>query len=387
MQEMTQTKKLPFIFVAAFVCLYGSMTCLGTTVASNATEHSSVVVQKSPHLKTIQFANTPPTVPPTPPAEVEPVGTNLPPAKRGVDLVRFMKKLREFQISMALLPIARPNFIRGIYLTNNTAMQLKTLKHFVDQSQKNGVNTLVIDAQGKMLTDEHMSIIKTRGLFPVARIVCFELGLKNKFPDGNHVNKILVLMEESAKAGFREIQLDYIRYADYKELQRLPLKFKYEQINGVLTKARNKANELGVELSADVFGRITLNENDHIGQKLENFGQFVHTLYPMVYPSHYYGDPAKIANPYGTVKEGVENSKERIPQTRIVAYIQGFGMSIQESGLSLSQYVYKQFKAVDDAKGDGWVVWNARNDYSATWAALRHYQSIAQNAKLNPPKL
>lgn len=363
---------LPLTFVFACVSLYSSMTCTRVTAAATTT----VVVTKADnaHQAHVLLANAAPTEPEKPAGE-----------KRDNDkqpaLVRFLQKLREYQLSWAQFPVKRPDFIKGIYLSNATATNTKSLLHFLRQSKKYGINTLVIDAQGREISADQMSLIKSAGIYPVARIVCFDLGLKQKYPDQNHVDTLMALVERSAKAGFREIQLDYIRYADAKHLQRLPLRFKYGQIGAILSRARKLTDSLGVELGADVFGRITLNQNDHIGQKLELFGQYVHNLYPMVYPSHYYGDPEKIANPYRTVKEGVASSKERIPQTRIIPYIQGFGMKIKQSGLALPQYVLKQFFAVDDAEGHGYIVWNARNDYSATWKALQEYDRLAPKRK------
>lgn len=384
------TKSLSFLFVFAITSLYSSMTCLrpGAAIAQNkavpaeakAVAQPQHAEEKTPEL--MKLANAPAVNSTSPEAAPAKQKINFKTAALGGNsVIAFLKRLREYQLSWAQFPLKRPDFIKGIYLTNGTAVTMKSLTHFVDQSKKHGINTMVIDAQGKMLTAEQMSYIKGSGIYPVARVVVFDLGLKTKFPDTKHIDKIMATVERSAKAGFREVQLDYIRYADQRDMQLLPLKFKYDQIRGVLNRARKLTDSLGVELGADVFGRITLNENDHIGQRLEVFGEYVHNLYPMVYPSHYYGDPEKIANPYGTVKEGVENSKERIPKTRIIPWIQGFGMKIKESGLTLPQYVLKQFFAVDDAKGDGYIVWNARNDYSATWKALAEYERRAPERK------
>lgn len=376
------SRPLPFLFVMAIVSLYSSMTCLR---AGSVTAAKPQVEKAAGAATTVALSNTPPAATaaetkPTGELKKEPISFRTAALGNG-SVLAFLKKLREYQVSWAMFPVKRPDFIKGIYLTNATAVNTKSLTHFVDQSKKYGINTMVIDAQGRPLTHEQMSYIKGSGIYPVARVVCFDLGLKQKYPEAKRIDSIMAAVERAAKTGFREIQLDYIRYADSIEMQRLPLKFKYEQVSAVLNRARKLTDALGVELGADVFGRITLNNNDQIGQKLEIFGNYVHNLYPMVYPSHYYGDPEKIADPYGTVKEGVENSKERIPKTRIIPWIQGFGMKIKESGLALPQYVLKQFYAVDDAKGDGYVVWNARNDYSATWKALQEYDRNAPQRK------
>jgi len=374
MQKIQKT--LPFFFVFAMVSLYSSMTCLKSTAQAAPTFAAIEPIQNS----AVRFANVA-TTQSAPAPQASAIIQNSPAKQKTV--VAFLKKLRSDQISWTELPTARPQFIKGIYLTNATAISTKSLAHFVKKSREHGINTMVIDAQGRALTSAQMSLIKSNGIYPIARIVCFDLGLKLRIPDTAHLDKIMAAVERAAKSGFREIQLDYIRYADEPKLLRLPLKFKYEQISAVLARARKVTDALGVELGADVFGRVTLNENDQIGQRLEIFGAYVHNLYPMVYPSHYYGDNEKIADPYGTVKEGVENSKERIPQTRIIPWIQGFGMKIKPSGLTLPQYVLKQFYAVDDAKGDGYVVWNARNDYSATWKALKEYDRRAAERKAN----
>jgi hypothetical protein len=363
---------LPLAFVFAFVSLYSSMTC--TRVTARAAEPVIVTKAQSAPEAPVLLANTAP-------AEVQRPAAENTGSDNGPRVARFLQKLREYQLFWAQYPVKRPDFIKGIYLTNATAANTRSLAYFLRQSKKHGINTLVIDAQGKPISADQMAMIKSAGIYPVARIVCFDLGLKQKYPEEKHIDKIMASVERAAKSGFREIQLDYIRYADEKRLQRLPLKFKYDQIAKVLARARKLTDSLGVELGADVFGRITLNENDHIGQKLELFGQYVHNLYPMVYPSHYYGDPEKIANPYGTVKEGVENSLERIPHTRIIPYIQGFAMKIKPSGLTLPQYILKQLFAVDDAQGHGYVIWNARNDYSATWKALKEYDRLAPKRK------
>ncbi len=378
MQKINRT--LPFFFVFAMVSLYSSMTCLkaGAATAAKPTDAKVHVTKAAEPEPNVALANTPPVTPAA--DKKEPINFKTA-AMGGNSVLTFLKKLQEYQLSWAMFPMARPQFIKGIYLTNATAINTKSLTHFVDQSKKYGINAMVIDAQGKALTAEQMSYIKGSGIYPIARVVCFDLGLKQKYPDPKRIESIMAAVERAVKTGFREIQLDYIRYADSREMQRLPLKLKYEQVSGILSRARKLTDSLGVELGADVFGRITLNKNDQIGQKLEIFGAHVHNLYPMVYPSHYYGDPEKIADPYGTVKEGVANSKERIPKTRIIPWIQGFGMKIKESGLALPQYVLKQFYAVDDAKGDGYVVWNARNDYSATWKALQEYDRRAPERK------
>ena len=90
----------------------------------------------------------------------------------------------------------------------------------------------------------------------------------------------------------------------------------------------------------------------------------------MVYPSHYNHDPYRTNHPYFTIREGVEKSKNRIPSTKVIPYIQGFKMKIDGTALTFKDYIKKQIIATADAGGDGWIIWNARNDYSVSYTAI-----------------
>lgn len=280
--------------------------------------------------------------------------------------------------------VDQPRFVKGIYLSNPTANSREKLVQFIEKARVYGLNTLVVDVQKSMIPREHVELIKKAGIYPVARVVVFQGGLKQQQPDEQYINQILNTIEAAAYQGFMEVQLDYIRYADDPELLKLSLTYKYEVINKILKKARTVANSLSIYLSADVFGRVTLNQNDHIGQKLENFARYMDTIYPMLYPSHYTNDPYRIGNPYETIKEGVGNSLQRCNDQRVVAYIQGFSMKIESSGLSLTDYIKAQIVAVDDAGGHGWVIWNARNDYKESFDAIKNYNQERQMALVRP---
>jgi len=282
--------------------------------------------------------------------------------------------------------IPMPRFVRGLYLSNNTAGSRSSLAQFIAVAKKMNINTFVVDVQKDMIPREHVDMIKKVGIFPVARVVVFPGGLKTKTPAPGYIENIMEIMDAAAHQGFLEVQLDYIRYADSLEMEKLPLDFKYRTINEILQRIQEKANSLSIFLSADLFGRVTLNENDQIGQKLEHFSKYTDTIYPMLYPSHYTNDDYRIAHPYETVKEGVQKSVRRCKNTRIVAYIQGFSWRIETSGKSLSGYIRAQMEAVDDAGGDGWVIWNAKNDYSDSFNAITEYyqkkkKGVSENSR------
>ena len=280
-------------------------------------------------------------------------------------------------INTDIFKVPLPTFTRGIYLSNNSGRSLPRMKKFIKQAKRYNINTFVIDVQNKMIPTSTIKLLLKNNIFPVARVVVFHGGLKTKYPSKKLLKRIFKSMISAAKVGFREVQLDYIRYADAARLRRLPLKFKYKVIDNILKKAAIVAKKMGIFLSADVFGRITLNKNDHIGQKLETFATHMQTIYPMVYPSHYSFDKKRISDPYGTVHEAMLKSKKRLQNTRVVAYIQGFKMKYRQSKLSYVNYIKAQIRACEKSKSDGFIIWNPRNAYGASYKAIAsHYKLV-----------
>ncbi|RME88101.1 MAG: glycosyl hydrolase [Candidatus Hydrogenedentota bacterium] len=298
----------------------------------------------------------------------------------------FQPEKKQANVEQVVIKHQKPAFTRGIYLTANTAASEKRMESFIRYAKAYNINTFVIDVQPRMIPRKHLEKVLEAGIFPIARVVVFESGLKTLYPSKRHIHGILNLIEDSAMQGFQEVQLDYIRYADSPRMEKISLRKKYAVICSVLQKAREKANEFGIYLSADVFGRITLNYHDHIGQRLELFDKYMDAIYPMVYPSHYTNDPKRISNPYSTVKEGVQNSKERLKRAKVVAYIQGFDMKRKPTGLSMVSYIEHQMQAVEDAKGDGWVIWNPRNQYKPSYQAIYRMERKKLEAKSRAEK-
>ena len=126
-------------------------------------------------------------------------------------------------------------------------------------------------------------------------------------------------------------------------------------------------------LSVDLFGLTTIREDDmNIGQIIEDAALYVDYICPMVYPSHYpsghnnYDNPAEY--PYEIVYEAISTANQRLSmlegnRAAIRAWIQDFDMG----AIYDARMINKQITAVEDAKGFGWLVWNARNVY--TWNA------------------
>ncbi len=264
-----------------------------------------------------------------------------------------------------------PVYYQGIYLNNYTARTKSRFLPLLKQAKATGINTLVVDVQPRLPTEEFMKTARSMGFYLVSRVVVFEGGLKTYPAPAGHINKVRKRAEESALMGFMEIQLDYIRFADRLHIKGLNLTERYRTIASILRSFEETLRPHGVRIGADIFGRIPFNNNDIIGQKMEVFARYMDTLYPMLYPSHFYGDPFYQKNPYRTIYDGKTRAIKRAGTTRIIAYIQGFTMLVSKSGLSYKDYIKKQLVASKDSGGAGFVVWNPKNDYAVFFQALK----------------
>jgi hypothetical protein len=180
------------------------------------------------------------------------------------------------------------------------------------------------------------------------------------------------LAEEAIDLGFDEIQFDYIRFPSDGDIGRIWYshadgRHPTEVIRSFFAEARSRLVRQGVYLSADLFGLVTLAEDDMgIGQKIELIAQEVDYISLMLYPSHYtkgnYGirDPEK--DPYRTVKLSVEDAKRRINGTRarLRPWIQDFSLRVRYT----PAHVRAQIKALEEEGVHEFLLWNASNRYS-----------------------
>jgi hypothetical protein len=274
---------------------------------------------------------------------------------------------------------------------------------------------LAVGAQGPGTLkdfDALMADLKARGIYTIARIVTFKDNvLANGRPDLAIIDtrtgrpwidneKLawvdpfreevwrynVAIAREAASKGFDEIQFDYVRFptdgklgaAKYSALNnketRLPA------IAGFLGKARRELGPLGVYVAADVFGYTAFNENDtDIGQRVEELAPHLDYLCPMVYPSGYHvGIPGfrnPVQNPYEVVRESVRLIQHRASQhrVRVRPWLQDFRDYAFDRRIFGPIEIRAQIKGADDAGAVGWMLWNPRNDYTAS--ALRQKEA------------
>jgi hypothetical protein len=298
---------------------------------------------------------------------------------------------RPFTLGDNVMPVHKAGiklpgvFYRGIYLHSGTGYSLRAIKRLIPLAKKSNINAFVIDVApyrsfSPRINAEAVKLCLDNGIYPIARVVAFQYGFKSAKILKWHLDAILKLVDLSVKAGFKEIQLDYIRFAD--GWRGLSLKKKYELIENLLKKVKEKINNPSILLATDVFGRIVYNRSDIIGQNLESMASVADVICPMVYPSHYFPDRYKLSRPYFTVRQSVIKGLNRVgSHTFIMPYIQAFRYNVGWARMSLGQYIIEQVKAVETTAARGYIIWNARNRYGLTFSVLTKYY------KENPDKL
>lgn len=278
-----------------------------------------------------------------------------------------------------------PKFYRGIYLNISSAMRFSRIKRFVRQAKRAHINTFVLDVQSHryrkcIIPKKIVNYCIKNGIHPIARVVMFPHGLKY-YPVPKRIIKAkLDIAASAARAGFKEIQFDYIRFNDSNRLRYLSLKKRYAFVEGFLARARLHLKKYNVKTAADVFGRIPLNRRDLIGQRMEGLDEVVDIICPMAYPSHYTWSKKLQYNPYYTVYKTSHMANERTKKAEIVTYIQGFRMRLGR--IPFAKYIRDQIKACHDAKIRGFIIWNARQRYGTSFRVTRAYYNKQSEKKV-----
>jgi len=180
----------------------------------------------------------------------------------------------------------------------------------------------------------------------------------------------------AAKAGFDEIQFDYVRFPTDGDVAAMVFPHKRAEprsttIARFLTYAAHRLHPLHVRVSADVFG-LSASRDLGIGQIPHRIGKVLDAIYPMVYPSHYnpgeYNLLVPEAFPYATVVHSLHdfNQQTRGEKVRIVPWLQDFTIKYSY-GL---EQVGEQIDAARAMHAKGFLLWNATGEYTTN--ALEH---------------
>lgn len=320
----------------------------------------------------------------------------------------------------------RPDAVRGLYVNAWGAGSRKRSQAMIELAARTEINALVIDIKDATGYVSHRSEIpivrevgatgqirisdlpqlldrlEEAGIYPIARIVVTKdpllVGARPAWAAQDTAGGVWVdqkgvswlnpferavwdyhvdLAREVALMGFPEIQWDYVRFPDsppaYMERAYFPGsdgRTRAEGIRQFLEYSRDALGELGVAVTADVFGVTTTFDHDvGIGQLWERFIDVVDVALPMVYPSHYYrgsyGYRSPNDHPYEIVKAAMRDALRRS------AAVEGAGTVrpwIQDFTLGSPPYgapeVRAQILAAEDLGIREWILWNPGSRYT-----------------------
>ncbi len=190
----------------------------------------------------------------------------------------------------------------------------------------------------------------------------------------------LEVARAAARAGFDEVQFDFIRYPAEALSQEGATPAENRRRLGVvsdfLRQAKAALAPYNVYVSATVFGSVCASpEPAAIGQALEEFSASLDYVAPMLYPSYFQADgrfPSPINYSYKLVKENLETAARRLggDRRRLRPWLQNFPERNGGQAPLEASKIRAQVQAARDAGAGGWMLWDARSTYQHTPEAL-----------------
>jgi hypothetical protein len=179
------------------------------------------------------------------------------------------------------------------------------------------------------------------------------------------------LGEAAVKAGFDEIQFDYVRFPSDGDLSLIRYPGDHPQpmawtIPAFVQYAAHRLHPLGAQVSVDVFG-LAATHDLGIGQLPRRISRYVDAVYPMVYPSHYnpgeYNLPDPNAAPGETVSHSLLDFQTALEgrKARLTPWLQDFSLGRTYT----VDDVRAQVEAARVRHADGFLLWNAEGLYDA----------------------
>lgn len=322
----------------------------------------------------------------------------------------------------------KPFIARGVYVPYYTMQSGPQTRALIDKVAASGLNTIVVDAKserGLLSYSSSVPAVKTakadadqeiygldkiverahnEHLYVIARICVFkDITYATSRPDlalrdsrngqvwfeneetawldpykKENWDYVISIAKEVAQHGVDEIQFDYIRfpggtvppYVHYSQDNTEENRRGY--LNMFLSQARQALLPYNVSLSADVFGFTTLYANElGVGQRIDEYGQHMDFVSPMLYPSTFGDDDPKFENPpfptghpYELIKLCLDTANQRLERNpvKLRPWLQDYpdGKFDQPFGAPQLQ---AEIQAAEDAKSHGWLLWNPFGEY------------------------
>jgi hypothetical protein len=198
----------------------------------------------------------------------------------------------------------------------------------------------------------------------------------------------IALAKQAIADGADEVQFDYVRFPAEGDQKDASFVFQTEHpkwqrtdvITDFLKHAYAEIHPTGVLLSLDVFGVMAWQRQvdlAHTGQDIPNMAKYCDVLSPMIYPSHFFGMDG-YAHPGDAPEHFIGESMDRFTLvtkgTNVVIrpWLQAFGWRTKTYS---PKYIEAQVLTSKSKGGDGFLFWNANNDYSKPYAAMPEMRS------------
>ena len=194
----------------------------------------------------------------------------------------------------------------------------------------------------------------------------------------------IALAKYVASSGVDEVQFDYVRFpaegnqADALFAFQKDTKSKLQRddvIADFLARAYGELHPMGVLVSLDVFGVMAWQRNvdlRHTGQDIVKMAKHCDVMSPMIYPSHFFGMDG-YAHPGDAPEHFISISMDRFAKVTsgsgvvLRPWLQAFHWRTRTYS---PQYILAQVGTSKQHYGDGFLFWNAANDYSKPFAAM-----------------
>ena len=175
----------------------------------------------------------------------------------------------------------------------------------------------------------------------------------------------------AAKAGFDEIQFDYVRLPSDGPIESAVFPNKSaEPMGWTIARfahyAARRLHPLGVRVSVDVFG-LSATHDLGIGQVPGRLAKYVDAVYPMTYPSHYNAGEFNLPDPSATPGETVAfslrdfNNAMLGRKADLIPWLEDFSLT---SAHRPPEEVQAQIDAARRAHTKGFLLWNPEGVYT-----------------------
>lgn len=174
-----------------------------------------------------------------------------------------------------------------------------------------------------------------------------------------------------------ELQLDYIRFPSEGQTKAIQARHsngqpRYKAVDRVCKELLPILDSNNISFAVDIFGIVVWDKKEttrKLGQNILTFMRYADEICPMLYPSHFHSGFENIRSPgdmpYLLMLKGTKRFKaltKKYPQYEVimVPWIQAFKYLAPNYS---PRYIKEQIKAIQETGMDGFLAWNARNDY------------------------